>query len=105
MANPRHREGQAILIATFGNKVEIVVGVDNVFGPASVGRIGASAFSFGNHCERLWAPVRMTDERRPIRQISGNLEKFQAGRGELTHHAKGRHASSAQADIVRFDSS
>src|SRR6267378_7351706 len=40
MANPCHREGQAILIPAFGNEVEIVISVDNVFGPASVGGIG-----------------------------------------------------------------
>jgi hypothetical protein len=40
MANPGHREGQAILIAAFGNEVEIVVSVENAFGPASVTRIG-----------------------------------------------------------------
>src|SRR5579863_2883142 len=39
MANPGHREGQAILIAAFGDEVEIVVRVDNVFGPAGVGGI------------------------------------------------------------------
>jgi hypothetical protein len=27
----------------------------------------------------------MTDETGPIRQISGNFEKFQAGKGELSH--------------------
>ena len=39
MANPGHREGQGVLVAAFGNKIEIVVGVDNIFGPASVGGI------------------------------------------------------------------
>src|SRR6266849_10728263 len=39
MANPGHREGQAILIAAFGNEVEIVVSVENAFGPASVAGI------------------------------------------------------------------
>jgi hypothetical protein len=34
MANPGHREGQGVLIAAFGNKIEIVVRVDNIFGPA-----------------------------------------------------------------------
>jgi hypothetical protein len=36
-------------------------------------------FSLGNYCERLCAPERMTDERRRLRQNSGNLKKFQAG--------------------------
>src|SRR5260370_33152163 len=39
MANPGHREGQGVLIAAFGNKIEVVVCVDNIFGPASVGGI------------------------------------------------------------------
>ena len=39
MANPGHREGQGVLVAAFGNKIEIVVRVDNIFGPASVGGI------------------------------------------------------------------
>src|ERR1700686_5359017 len=39
MANPGHREGQAILNASFGNQVKIVVCVDNVLGTASVGGI------------------------------------------------------------------
>jgi hypothetical protein len=50
MANPGHREGQAILIAAFGNEVEIVVSVENAFGPASVTRIGvedAATLIFG----------------------------------------------------------
>jgi hypothetical protein len=29
----------------------------------------------------------MTDESRPVRQISGNLQKFQAAISELTHFA------------------
>src|ERR1700719_4820051 len=39
MANPGHCEWQAILVAAFGHQVEIVVGVDNVLGPTSVGGI------------------------------------------------------------------
>src|SRR5215831_12407516 len=35
--------------------------------------------------QRLRAPECMTDGRQPIRQFSGNLEKFQAGKGELKH--------------------
>jgi len=42
MAEPGRREGQAILIAAFENKVEIVVRVDNVFSTASLGRIRVS---------------------------------------------------------------
>ena len=42
-------------------------------------------FSFGNHRERLCALERMTDERRSIRQISGNLREFQAPPSELKH--------------------
>jgi hypothetical protein len=37
-------------------------------------------FSFGNNFERLGAPKWMTDGRRPIRQISGNLQEFQAAK-------------------------
>src|SRR5579872_1329640 len=39
MPNPGHREGQGVLIAAFGNEVEIVVRVDNIFGPASISGI------------------------------------------------------------------
>src|SRR5712692_8535368 len=42
-------------------------------------------FSFENNCERLRAPECMTDRRRPIRQVSGNLQEFQAAIGELSH--------------------
>jgi hypothetical protein len=34
----------------------------------------------GTNDARLSAPERMTDETPPIRQISGNFEKFQGGR-------------------------
>lgn len=36
-----------------------------------------------NYCERLCAPERMTDGRQPFRQISGNLQEFQAAIREL----------------------
>jgi hypothetical protein len=39
VADPGHREGQAILIAAFGNKVEIVVSVENALGPTRVSGI------------------------------------------------------------------
>src|ERR1700734_419600 len=40
MANPGHREGQAVLIAAFGNEVEIVVSVHGRLGAACVSRVG-----------------------------------------------------------------
>ena len=40
MAEPGHREAQAIFVAAFGNIVEIVVRVHRAFGSASVGGIG-----------------------------------------------------------------
>lgn len=40
MADPGHREGQAILIAAFGNEIELVVRVHDVLGSASVGGVG-----------------------------------------------------------------
>src|SRR5579863_2861391 len=45
MANPGHREGQGVLVAAFGNEVEIVVSVDNIFGPASVSGISVEDVS------------------------------------------------------------
>ena len=40
MAEPRHREAQAVFIAAFRNTVEIVVGVHRGLGAARVGGIG-----------------------------------------------------------------
>jgi hypothetical protein len=40
-------------------------------------------FSFENDLKRLYAPERMTDERRPIRQIPGDPQEFHAATSEL----------------------
>jgi hypothetical protein len=42
----------------------------------------------------------MTDERRPIRQISGNLQKFQAAISELTSAVAGSARITGKPEVI-----
>jgi len=52
MAEPGHGEGQAILVATFGHVVEIVVSVHSRLGAACVSGVGVEDLSVLVLCEK-----------------------------------------------------
>ena len=52
VADPGHREGQAILIAAFGNEIEVVVRVHDVLGSATLGGVGTGRYFHSHPCRR-----------------------------------------------------
>jgi hypothetical protein len=66
MAEPRHREAQAIFIAAFRNIVEVVVSVHRGLGAARVGRIGVEDIA-------VFVPVEDTDT---WRFLAGELREL-----------------------------